>query len=234
LLDQALDVGKRLGDHVEQDKLFQAIAIYASHSGDFKTAEHYAKLAYIDAERIEDPERIVDAACTLAIVYRFDLRFSNADYYIRRAISKETSKIPNIRFATLFYENGTYYYRRDKFEQSLREYQHALDIFEEHGVVYQIAMTQQAMAQSHIFLKNFAKAESLLQAARSTWETLDNRYEWVNSTFVEGDLELQRGNHAEGIKLLRRAIDQANSVLPDTPARDLLIDQIKEHIENNP
>ena len=233
LFDQALEIAERLHDHIERDKLYQAIALYASHNGEFEFAERYALLAYNDAEFIEDAERIVDAACTLAIVYRFDLRFEKADYYIRRAMLKEASQVPNIRFATLFYENGTFCYRHDRFEQALSYYAQALAIFEEHEADYQIAMTQQAMAQPHMYLKNFAQAEKLTYQARSAWEKLGNQYDWVNSFFIEADLELKRGNRLAGIRMMRGAIDKAYSVLAPTPVRDLLIEQIKEHIEKH-
>ncbi|MBI1259311.1 MAG: hypothetical protein GC204_17740 [Chloroflexi bacterium] len=233
LFDQALAVAKRLDDHIERDKLYQAFALYAAHNGEFEVAERYALLAYNDAEFIEDAERIVDAACTLAIVYRFDLRFEKANYYIKRAMLKEASQTPNIRFATLFYENGAFCYRRDRFEQSLSYYAQALAIFKNHEADYHIAMTQQAMAQPHIYLKNFAEAERLIYLARSAWERLGNQYDWVNGFFIEGDLELKRGNRLNGIRLLRGAIDKAYSVLAPTPVRDLLIEQIKEHIANH-
>ena len=233
LFDQALDLANRLHDHVEKDKLYQAIALHAARNGEFDIAERYALLAYNDAEFIEDAERIVDAACTLAIVYRFDMRFEKANYYIRRAMLKGAAQTPNIRFATLYYENGTICYRHDRFEQSLSYYAQALAIFEEQQAVYQIAMTQQAMAQPYIYLKNFAEAERLIYQARSAWEKLGNQYDWVSSFFIEADLELKRGNRLAGIRLMRSAIDKAYSVLAPTPVRELLIQQIKEHIEKH-
>jgi tetratricopeptide (TPR) repeat protein len=233
LFDQALVVSRRLNDHIETDKLYQAIALYATHNGEFETAEDYALLAYNDAEFIEDAERIIDSACTLAVVYRFQQRFGQADFYILRAMSKVSLQEPDIRFATVFYENGAYCYRQDKFELSLSYYERALAIFEGHDAVYQIAMTKHALAQTHIYLKNFSKAEALIQAARSAWEQVGNDYDWINTFYVEADLELMRGNRLLGIQLMRGAIDKAYTLLKDTYVRDLLIEDIQEHIRNN-
>ncbi|MEO8393818.1 MAG: tetratricopeptide repeat protein [Chloroflexota bacterium] len=233
LFEQALNVSKRLNDHIEKDKLYQAIALYSTHNSEFETAERYALLAYNDAEFIDDAERIVDAACTLAIVYRFQMRFQKADFYVLKAINRVQSQKPDVRFATVYYENGVYCYRHDKFELSRSYYERALAIFEEYEAVYQIAMTNHALAQNYIYLKDFAKAEALLQLARRSWQQLDNNYDWVNSIFVEGDLELKRGNRLLGIQIMRRAIDEAYSRLPDVYARDLLIEGIKTHIDEN-
>ncbi len=233
LIEQALDVSKRLGDHIEKDKLYQAIALYATHNSDFETAERYALLAFNDAEFIGDAEQMVDAACTLAIVYRFQMRFQKADFYVLKAINKVASQKPDVRFATIYYENGVYCYRHDKFELSRSYYERALAIFEDYAAVYQIAMTNHALAQTYIYLKDFAKAEALIMLARRSWQQLGNHYDWISSIFVEGDLELMRGNRLLGIQIMRRAIEEAHSRLPDAYVRDLLIERIKTHIEEN-
>jgi tetratricopeptide (TPR) repeat protein len=233
LFDQALGLVKRLGDHVEKDRLYQAIALYSAHNGEFETAERYAVLAYNDAEFIDDPERIVDAACTLAIVYRVGERMTKADYYIHSAMRKEAAKVPNIRFATLFYENGTSCYRHDRFEQARSYYEQARVLFEANQATYQIAMTKHALSMTELHLRNFDEAEALLLAARSAWEQIGNDFEWVNSFFVEADLELKRGNRLLGIQIMRRTIDMAYSRLAETAARDFLIERIQEHIEKH-
>jgi tetratricopeptide (TPR) repeat protein len=233
LFDQVLAIAQRLGDHVEKDRLYQTLALYYSHNGEFEMAERYALMAYNDAEYIDDPERIVDAACTLAIVYRVGVRMSKGDFYIRRAMSKGVSSEATLRFGTLFYENGAACYRRDRFDQSRSYYLQALAIFEECGAAYQIAMTKQALAMTAIYQGNFSEAETLLQVARSAWEQLGTDYEWVNSFFVEGDLELKRGNRTLAIQTMRKAIDMAYSRLAETPMREFLIQRIREHIERN-
>jgi hypothetical protein len=50
---------------------------------------------------------------------------------------------------------------------------------------------------------------------------------------VEADLELKRGNRLLGIQIMRGAIDKAYTLLKDTYVRDLLIEDIQEHIRNN-
>ena len=230
LFDQALSVGRRLDDHIESAKLQQTLALYYAHHNDFDAAESCALLAFTDSEYIDDPGGIADAACTLAIVYRSGHRFKRAEYYIKRAIDKVPSGKLDKRYATLFYEYAINWYRKDKFELALSYYRQALSIYEEYEAVYQIAMTKQAMAQSYLYLGEFGQAEDCLSFARSAWDKLGNRYEYVNTFFVEADLELKRGNRGLALRMLHQTIDKANE-LADPPARQGLIDLIQEHIE---
>lgn len=233
LIDQSLAVSTRLDDHMENARLNQVLALYYTHYGDMRLAAHHGQRAFEDFEYVEDANGVADAACTLAIVYRADLRLPRATYYVNRALKVIAGKPPDKRVATLHYEKGALSHNQCKYDQALIHYQEALTLFEQFGAVYQIAMTNQAMAQSCIYLKDYARAENLLYIARRGWEKLDNKYDFVNSYFVEGDLELQRGRRREALALFRQTIDMAYNSLEDTPGRAWLIEIIELRIAAN-
>jgi tetratricopeptide (TPR) repeat protein len=233
LFDQVHGVNKRLNDRIENARLQQTLALYYTHNSDFELAERYALLAYTESEFLDDAGGIADAACTLAIIYRSGPRFQRADFYIQRAIDRVPTDSLDKRYATLYYEHAANAYRQDKFELALSNYRRALRIYEAYEAAYQIAMTQQAMAQAHLHLGEFSQAETCLKFARNAWVNLGNWYEHVNSFFVEADLEFQRGNRKLALKLLHQTIDRAYTELGNTLARQRLIDLITEHIEKN-
>ncbi|MEP7290960.1 MAG: tetratricopeptide repeat protein [Chloroflexota bacterium] len=228
LIDQALMVSRRLNDHMENARLHQTLALYYTLYGDLTLAEIHGKHAFRDYEYVEDAGGVADAACTLAIIYRVDLRLPKVAYYIDRALSRIREKTPDKRYATLYYEKGALSYSLENYGEALQFYQQALTIFEEHGAVHQTAMAYQSMAQAYIHLKDFAKAESLLFAARRGWEKLDNRYDLTNNYFIEGDLEIHRGNLKEGLAMLKQTVEMAYQSLEDTPGRETLIHCIQE------
>lgn len=233
LIEQATAVANRLGDHMETAKLNQTLALYYAHYGDADTAEPYAKLAFNKYEFVGDFDGALDTALTMATIYRGRQRLNRADYYIRRAVFNVPPDKRDKRIATLFYEYAAICYRNDRFELALSYYERALAIFEEYEAAYQITMTHQAMSQVYLYLGKFEQAEVLLLNARSQWEALGNRYEWVNTFFIEADLELKRGNRSLGLRMLRQTIDRAYTVLEDIPARETLLTLIRDHIDRN-
>ena len=233
LIDQSLQVAQELGDHMENAKLHQTLALYFVHYGDFDMAEPYAKLALNEYEFIEDFTGAVDAALTMAVICRDSLRFARAEYFIKRVIEMRPPTQHDKRFATLCYEFAVSCYLRGKYDLALSYYQRALTIFEDLGAPYQITMTWQALAQVYIRFRDFPKAAGLLLDARKQWEQLGNQYEWVNTFFVEADLELQRGDRSLGLKMLRHSVDVAYTTLEESPAREGLLSMIRDHIDVN-
>ncbi len=231
LIDQAITVAQFLDDHIERSKLFQTLALYYSHAEDASLAESYAKLALSEYEFIEHTVGSLDAALTMAAICRGSLRYSRAEYFIKRVIDMHLPLQRDKRLATLFYEYAANCYLNDKFDIALNYYQRALAIYEEFDARYQITMTHQAMSLVYIHLGEYAIAEALVLDAREQWEVLGNQYEWVNSFFVEADLELKRGNQILGWRLLRHTVDLANTVLEDSPSRDTLLRLIREYQE---
>lgn len=231
LVDQALIVSQRLDDHIENAKLNQSLAHYYMMYGDMLLAEQHGKIAFTDYEHVEDAGGIADAACTLAIIYRVALRLGKVDYYIERALKMIENKPVDKRFATLFYEKGALCYTRREYHPALSYYRRALDIFEKFGAVHQIAMTQQAMAQSHVYLSHFDDAEALLQAARRTWEKLHNPHDLVGNHFIAADLELERGSYTLGLQRLEETKTLVYTLLDDTPARAQIIELIELRLE---
>ncbi len=231
LVDQATSVSQRLDDHIENARLNQALAHYYIVNGDAFLAEQYAKMAFSDYEHVEDAGGIADAACTLAIIYRVDQRFTKVDHYVERALKMIENKPQDKRYATLFYEKGALCYCYREYHPALEFYERALAIFEQYGAVHQIAMTHQAMAQAHLFLSDFDTAETLLESARRSWEKLANQHDLVSNAFIRADLELQRGDHEAGLRRLQETLALANTVLDDTPARAHLISLIEQRIE---
>lgn len=233
LIDQAITVARQLNDHIERSKLFQTLALYYFHAEDASLAESYAKLALSEYEFIEHTVGSLDAALTMAAICRGSLRYSRAEYFIQRVIDMHLPLQRDKRLATLFYEYAANCYLNDKFDTALSYYQRALEIYEEFDARYQITMTHHALALVYIHLREYEKAKALVLDARQQWEVLGNQYEWVNSFFVEADLELKRGERSLGVKKLRYAIDMAYTTLEDTPARENLVNSIRDHIERH-
>ena len=233
LVDQALDVARKLNDFMETARLNQALALYYAHHGDFRTAETYGVKAFNAYEHVEDAMGIVDAACTLVVIYRSDARLPKTEYYIDRAFTRIKSAKPDVRTATLFYEKGVICYYHDQYDLALDYYRRALAIFEEQNASHQIAMAHQAMAQAYVYANDFQKAEAALETARRAWEALDNEFEMVNNAFAQGELEMRRGNKPEGVCLLMRARDMAYALLEETPGRDWLIGRIVDYLKSN-
>lgn len=233
LVDQALIVSQRLDDHIENARLNQALAHYYMMYGDMLLAEQHGKIAFTDYEHVEDAGGIADAACTLAIIYRVALRLGKVDYYIERALKMIENKPLDKRFATLFYEKGALCYTQREYHPALSYYRRALEIFEKFGAVHQIAMTQQAMAQAHIYLSHFDDAEALLQAARRVWEKLHNPHDLVGNHFIAADLELERDNYVLGVQQLEETKTLAYALLEDTPARAQIIELIELRLEKS-
>jgi tetratricopeptide (TPR) repeat protein len=231
LIDQAISVSQKLNDYMENAKLNQTLAHYYIIYGDTLLAEQHGKMSFTDYEHVGDAIGIADAACTLAIIYRVNQRFTKVEYYIERALKMIEKKAPDKHYATLYYEKGALCYSLKEYRPALAYYQRALEIFEEYGAVHQTAMTHQAMAQVHIFLSNFDDAEALLQSARRSWEKLQNQHDLVNNYFVTADLELERGDSQVGLRLLHETIELAYTLLEDNPARARLIDLIEQRIE---
>lgn len=231
LIDQAISVSQKLNDYMETARLNQTLAHYYIIYGDTLLAEQHGKMAFTDYEHVGDAVGIADAACTLAIIYRVNQRFTKVEHYIDRALKMIEKKAPDKHYATLFYEKGALCYCLKEYHPALAYYQRALEIFEDYGAMHQTAMTHQAMAQVHIFLGNFDDAEALLQAARRSWEKLQNQHDLVNNYFIAADLELERGNTRIGLRLLNETIELAYTLLDDNPARAHLIDLIKQRIE---
>ena len=228
LVDQALIVSQRLDDHIENARLNQALAHYYMMYGDMLLAEQHGKIAFTDYEHVEDAGGIADAACTLAIIYRVALRLGKVDYYIERALKMIENKPLDKRFATLYEKGALCYTQRST---GARYYRRALEIFEKFGAVHQIAMTQQAMAQVHIYLSHFDEAEPLLQAARRAWEKLHNPHDLVGNHFIAADLELERDNYVLGLQRLEETKTLAYALLEDTPARAQIIELIELRLE---
>ncbi len=233
LVDQALDVARRLNDYMETARLNQALALYYAHHGDFRTAETYGVKAFNAYEHVEDTMGIVDAACTLVVIYRSDARLPKTEYYINRAFDRIESAKPDVRTATLFYEKGVICYCHDQYDLALDYYGRALAIFEEQSATHQMAMAHQAMAQAYVYANDFQKAEAALETARRAWEELNNEFEIVNNCFAQGELEIRRGSKPEGIHLLTRAQEMAYALLEDTPGRDWLIGRIQDYLKAN-
>lgn len=226
LVDQALIVSQRLDDHIENARLNQTLAHYYMMYGDMLLAEQHGKIAFTDYEHVEDAGGIADAACTLAIIYRVGLRLSKVEYYIERALKMTENKAQDKRFATLYYEKGALCYTQKEYHPAISYYHRALDIFEQHGAAHQVAMTQQAMAQAHLYLSHFDEAEALLLAARRSWEKLQNPHDLVGNHFIAADLELERGSYALGLQRLGETKALAYRLLDDTPARAQIIELI--------
>lgn len=229
--EQALRVADRLGDHIETSNLRQTLALYYTHYGDAEVAESYAKLAFNDSEFIEDSLTALNAGLTMATIYRDRQNLKRAEYFIARAIRHIQPGQRDKVIANVYYEYAAICYRLGKLDDAMLYYEHALSIYEEQKLDHHITMTRQAMAMVHIYQGDFAKAEAMLYEARSGWEILGNDYEWVNTFFVEADIEIQRGSTHRGVRMLRQTIDKAYTRLPDTPARETLIGLIQAHIE---
>lgn len=230
LLDQADKVSQRLGDHIETDKLYQTLALYFTHYGDADTAKQYARLAFTDANYIQDESSTIDAATTLAIIYRGAQDFKHADYYVEQAMRQAGARKPDKLLATLFYEYAVRCYRADRYELALSFYTRALSIFEEYEALYQITMAKHAIVQTYIYMHAFDKVEPLLSEVRSSWRRLGNQYDYVNTYFVEAEFEIERGNRGLGRQLLLETERLAYRTLEDTPARTRLIDLLHEHM----
>ncbi|MCC6803608.1 MAG: tetratricopeptide repeat protein [Anaerolineae bacterium] len=233
LIDQSLHTASTLDDHIERSRLNHTLALYFLHYGDFPSAEAYARLALNEYEFIEDPGGALDAALSMAVICRNGLRFARAEYFVQRVIDLHPPTHCDKRLATLCYEYAANCYVRDEFAQALDYYQQALGMFEALETPFEVAMCHHALSLVYIQLGNFAEAERLILLARQQWEALGNLYDWVSSFFVEADLELKRGERSLGVKKLRYAIDMAYTTLEDTPARENLVNSIRDHIERH-
>ncbi len=230
LIDEAQAIANKLGNRALTAQLNQTLALYYAHYGLRDLAILYGKQAFSEYVNLYDSPGIADAACTLAIIYRIDFQYKEADLYLEHALNAALEHRHEKQFATLFYEQGVRCYQGNDFRLAQTFYETALEIFIEYEAVYQIAMTKQALAQVHGYLSDFDKAMSLLMEARRVWEELDVPYEWVNSFFVESDIERLRGNRELALRMMKQTIDKANAMIDDIPMRDYLIAQIKEHI----
>ena len=230
LLDQALKVSQRLGDHIETDKLYQTLALFFTHYGDADAAKQYARLAFSDSIHIEDAPGTLDAATTLAIIHRGARESKQADYYLEQALRQARTKKPDKLLATLFYEYAIQCYRKDRFELAISFYARALSIFDEYEALHQITMAKHAMAQTYIYMHAFDKVEALLPEVRQSWLRLGNQYDYVNTYFVEAEYEVERGNRSLGRRLLDETERLAYRTLENTPARAHLIELIEAYV----
>lgn len=227
LLEQAEKVSRRLGDHIETDAFYQTLALFYTHYGDPDAAKQYGRLAFTDASYIQDGQSTLDAATILAIIYRGAQEYKPAGYYLDRAMDQAEAKKPDKLLATLFYEYGIHCYRHDRFELALSYYARALSIFEEYEAHHQITMAKHAMTQAYVYMHAFEKAEPLLAEVRREWQHMGNQYDYVNTFFVEAEMEVERGNRGLGLRLLNETEGLAIRTLECTPARDRMIDLIR-------
>ncbi|HVU14966.1 MAG TPA: tetratricopeptide repeat protein [Phototrophicaceae bacterium] len=230
LIDEAQAVANRLGNRSLTARMNQTLALYYAHYGLRDLAVLFGKQAFSEYVNLYDSLGTADAACTLAILYRIDFQYKEADFYLEYALNAALEEKHEKQFATLFYEQGVRCYQSDDFRLAQTFYETALEIYVEYESVYQIAMTQQALAQVYGYLSEFDKAQRLLAEARRSWEALDVPYEWVNSFFVESDIERLRGNKDLALRMMKQTIDKAKARIEDIPMRAYLITQIQESI----
>ncbi len=233
LLEQAQAVAKRLGDHLETSRLLYSLSVFYYHNGDFQLAEFFAKRAFAISQNVDDEAGTADAACSLAVIFRSTREYGKALFYIDKALQYEPAAKNQMRYATLYYETGVIRYRQDRYQEAILNFEKALAIFEEYEAAYQIAMTRQSMALNYLYMGVLDEAGVDLVAARDGWEQLGILFEWVNSFFVEADLEFRRKNYQECYRLLSKTVDKAYSLLEDTPARDDLLQLIERFKEEN-
>ncbi len=232
LLTQMCQKGLIARNH-GMNRLYAALNRQCSHyylnQGDFRYAEHYAKLALSEYGYVEDDSGSADASYTLALTYREDPTLSQqGDQYLQRARLLAQSDHLTGRDYSLFYEEGVRAYVQDLFGLALSYLDDALAGFEKLNLPHHIAMTNTMLAMTYIYMGRFADAEAKIALALAGWEALENEFELVNLHFVAADLELQRGSRDVGLKLLMETQSMAEK-LPKNELRQQLITRIERH-----
>ncbi|MGD2206545.1 MAG: tetratricopeptide repeat protein, partial [Anaerolineae bacterium] len=182
--------------YADQGEHAAAMALYDRAEGVFAAAEDRPWQAYTLAAR--------------GFLLRFQGSCTEAVTYCQKALDLVTGVTERERIAmALACRNiGLCQLRSGGMKEGQESLQRALELYEDLGEIYDVAMTHHDLGLSHELAGDLVEAANHYQAALKGWEQFNNPGPWAHTLNSLGVVHYLRGDYDEASRVLNRALSK--------------------------